>query len=129
MPIGAKTFRVAIACLAAWLPAGAHAEGIDTEHIFAFMIGADVGEVGEHEFQSTTTGRFARSGGTYRTLDQQLELELVPFGISGSKWAAISSRIRSAAFRLWKIGGNWACRVGPSIYATNSSIGTAHLSV
>jgi hypothetical protein len=79
MPIGARTFRAAIACLAAWLPAGACAEGIDTEHIFAFMIGADVGEVGEHEFQSTTTGRFGRSGGTYRALDQQLELELVPF--------------------------------------------------
>lgn len=37
------------------------AEGIDTEHIFGFMIGSDVGSVGEREFQSETTGRFARS--------------------------------------------------------------------
>ena len=48
-------------------------------------------------------------------LDQQLELEVVPFGISGSKWVAISSRIRSGV-RLWKIAGNWP-QGGSSIYA------------
>jgi len=83
MPIRAKTFRAAITCLAACLaasfPACVRAEGIDTEHIFGFMIGADVGDVGEREFQSTTTGRFVKEGGTYRSLGQQLELELVPF--------------------------------------------------
>src|SRR5882757_11130359 len=78
MPIGAKTFRAAIVCLCALLAGGVRAEGIDTEHVFGFMIGSDVGTVGEREFQSETTGRFARNGGTYRAIGQQLEMELVP---------------------------------------------------
>lgn len=66
-------------CLAALLPAAVRAEeGFDTEHIFGFMIGTDVGNVGEREFQTETTGRFGKSGGTYRAGGQQLELEFVP---------------------------------------------------
>lgn len=68
----------AIAGVAAVLPLGAYAEGFDTEHIFGFMIGSDVGEVGEREFQTQTTGRFAKDDGRYRTLNQEMELELVP---------------------------------------------------
>ncbi|WP_456710963.1 MULTISPECIES: hypothetical protein [Bradyrhizobium] len=68
----------AIAGAAAVLPLGAYAEGFDTEHIFGFMIGSDVGDVGEREFQSQTTGRFAKDGGRYRALNQEMELELVP---------------------------------------------------
>src|ERR1700674_955254 len=36
------------------MPLAGHAEGIDTEHLFAFMIGSDVGEAGEREFQNQT---------------------------------------------------------------------------
>jgi hypothetical protein len=67
-----------ITCACALLPRAAMSEGIDTEHIFGFMIGTDVGEVGELEFQSQTTGRFAKSAGRYRTVEQELELEAVP---------------------------------------------------
>ena len=77
MPIRAKTLRAAILCCAL-LPACARAEGIDTEHLFGFMIGSDVGQVGEREFQSQTTGSFSRRAGTYRTIDQEFELEFVP---------------------------------------------------
>ena len=42
------------------------------------MIGTDVGNVGEREFQTETTGRFGKSGGNYRAVSQQLELEFVP---------------------------------------------------
>jgi hypothetical protein len=59
-------------------PACGLAEGIDTEHIYGFMIGSDVGDPGEREFQTTTTGRFSRQAGTYQALGQQLELEFVP---------------------------------------------------
>lgn len=66
-------------CLAVLIPAAVRAEeGFDTEHIFGFMIGTDVGNVGEREFQTETTGRFGKSGGTYRAGSQQLELEFVP---------------------------------------------------
>jgi hypothetical protein len=78
MPVSAKTFQAAIVCLCALLAGGVHAEGIDTEHVFGFMIGSDVGTVGEREFQSETTGRFAKNGGNYRAVGQQLELEFLP---------------------------------------------------
>src|SRR6187397_1330849 len=76
--IRARIFRTAIVCLAALLSVCAHAEGIDTEHLFGFMIGSDVGNVGEREFESKTTGRFSRNGGSYRAVGQQLEVEFVP---------------------------------------------------
>ena len=60
------------------LPGIGHAEGIDTEHIYGFMIGTDVGERGEREFQSETAGRFSRQGGSYQAVGQQAELEFVP---------------------------------------------------
>jgi hypothetical protein len=59
-------------------PALGHAEGIDTEHIYGFMIGTDVGDVGEREFQTEITGRFSKDAGTYQAAGQQLELEFVP---------------------------------------------------
>jgi hypothetical protein len=74
-----KTFQIAVVSLVALLPTCAHAEGFDTEHIFGFMIGTDVGSIGEREFQTETTGRFGRSGGTYRAIGQEFELEFVPF--------------------------------------------------
>jgi hypothetical protein len=78
MPIDAKAFRTAIVCFSTLLPNCVHAEGIDTEHIFGFMIGTDVGNPGEREFQSQTTGRFSKSGGRYRAVGQEFELEFVP---------------------------------------------------
>lgn len=69
---------MAALCFPALLSCPATAEDIDTEHLFAFMIGADVGILGEREFQSQTTGRFAKSGGRYRALEQEFELEFVP---------------------------------------------------
>jgi hypothetical protein len=78
MPFGPATFRTAIVCFSALVPACVYAEGIDTEHLFGFTIGTDVGSPGEREFQSQTTGRFSKSGGNYRAINQELELELVP---------------------------------------------------
>src|SRR5258708_14913820 len=74
----AKALQAAVVSLAALLPACVRAEGIDTEHLFGFMIGADVGNVGEREFQSETTGRFGKNGGRYRAFGQEFELEFVP---------------------------------------------------
>lgn len=70
----------AVACACVLYPAHGYADGagIDTEHIFGFMIGTDVGTRGEREFQSETTGRFGREGGKYRAIGQELEFEIVP---------------------------------------------------
>src|SRR5579864_5438878 len=79
MRIGAHTIWTAVACTLTLLPIRARAEeGFDTEHIFGFMIGSDVGNPGEREFQTQTTGRFGKGGGTYRALGQEVELEIVP---------------------------------------------------
>jgi hypothetical protein len=78
MPISAKTLRAALLSFSALFPCSVHAEGIDTEHLFGFMIGTDVGNVGEREFQSQTTGGFSRNGGSYRAISQEFELEFVP---------------------------------------------------
>jgi hypothetical protein len=69
---------LASVCIAAVLPIGGHAEGIDTEHIFAFMVGSDIGGVGDREFETQTTGRFSKTAGNYRALGQEFELEFVP---------------------------------------------------
>lgn len=80
---------VVVACTL--LPSGGRAEGIDTEHLFAFMIGTDTGDVGEREFQSQTTGRFAKSAGTYRALTQSAELEFVPIDNFRVEFAAVAA--------------------------------------
>lgn len=79
MRIGARRFGVALACMAGLAPICVSAEeGFDTEHIFGFMIGTDVGNVGEREFQTQTTGRFGKGGAAYRALEHEVEIELVP---------------------------------------------------
>jgi hypothetical protein len=77
MAIPARSICMAMLCVLLSAARG-HAEGIDTEHIYGFIIGTDVGERGEREFQTETTGRFSRIGGSYQALSQQLELEFVP---------------------------------------------------
>ena len=78
MPIRSNICRAVFVCFAALLPGSAGAEGIDTEHLFGFMIGTDIGSVGERELQSETTGRFSKNGGKYRAIGQEFELEFVP---------------------------------------------------
>lgn len=56
----------------------ARSDDIDTEHLFGFMIGSDIGRIGEREFETRTSGRLSRQGGRYRALGQELELEFVP---------------------------------------------------
>ena len=70
-----------LACL--WLalalvPAEGRAEPIDTEHLFAFTIGSDVGEVGEKEIEGSATARFAKRTGTYVAGTGTLSVEYVP---------------------------------------------------
>ena len=77
--IRARAFSAAIVGLPALLPTCVSAEGIDTEYLFGFMIGSDVGNVGEREFQTSTKGRFGKGGDRYRAVGQEFELEFVPF--------------------------------------------------
>jgi hypothetical protein len=73
-----KAVQAAAIAFCMLAPMRVDAGDIDTEHIFGFMIGSDIGQVGEREFQSETTGRFGKAGGRYRAGEQEFELEFVP---------------------------------------------------
>jgi hypothetical protein len=53
----------------------ARADAIDTEHLFGFTIGTDIGEVGEKELESNTLSRLGKRAGSYSALSQALSLE------------------------------------------------------
>jgi hypothetical protein len=62
----------------ATVPTGARTTPIETEHLFGFTIGSDVGEVGERELEGTVTGRFAKRTGTYNAAASTASVEFVP---------------------------------------------------
>src|SRR6202046_4843640 len=62
----------------ALIPTGGHTEPIETEHLFGFTIGSDVGDVGDKEIEGSVTGRFAKRTGTYDATASTLSAEFVP---------------------------------------------------
>jgi hypothetical protein len=75
------TGRVAESCLLlalAMLPTGARCGTIETEHLFGFTIGSDVGDVGERELEGSVTGRFAKRSGSYEATESTMSAEFVP---------------------------------------------------
>jgi hypothetical protein len=75
----------------ALVPSAGHAEAIDTEHLFAFVIGTDVGDVGKRKFENQTTGRFAKRTGTYRALTEAAEFEYVPIRNFRAEFSAVAA--------------------------------------
>ena len=65
------------AMIVAVMPMIAYAE-IDTEHLFGFLTGTDVGKVGEKEIESETTSQFGKRTGSYSALFQRLAFEFMP---------------------------------------------------
>jgi hypothetical protein len=65
-----------LAILAA--PGPARASGVDTQFLFGFTQGADVGTFGEREIESQTVGRFAKADGSYAALTSELRAEFTP---------------------------------------------------
>ena len=55
-----------------------YAGEVDTQFLFGFTQGADVGELGEKEIESETVGRFGKADGSYAALTSQLRAELTP---------------------------------------------------
>jgi hypothetical protein len=88
----AKRSRTAISCLSlalAFLPAGAGAGTIETEHLFGFTIGSDVGEVGERELEGSATGRFSKRTGTYAAGSGTMSVEFVPMSNLRAEFTAL----------------------------------------
>ncbi len=51
---------------------------IDTEHLFGFIIGTDVGEIGDKEIEAEVVGDLGKRPGPYTALFPSLEYEFVP---------------------------------------------------
>jgi hypothetical protein len=77
--VNAKTVLAALMLLLLLAPSAVHAGDVDTQFVFGFTQGADVGELGEKEIESETVGRFGKADGSYAVLTSQLRAELVPF--------------------------------------------------
>lgn len=65
------------------------AQEIETEHLFGFTLGSDVGSRGEREIESATATRIGKRGGSYGAVTQKLSLELVPAENLRTEFSAI----------------------------------------
>src|SRR4051794_2299916 len=78
MHVAKRTARLSILLVLVLVPNLAQAQKIDTEHLFGFTIGSDVGDVGDREIEGSITGRFAKRSGTYAAGASTLSVEFVP---------------------------------------------------
>jgi hypothetical protein len=76
--MNARKWLAAFLPTLALAPMTARAGEVDTQFIFGFTMGADVGELGEREIESQTLGRFGKSGGSYTAIETQLRAEITP---------------------------------------------------
>jgi hypothetical protein len=73
------SLRTVAAVFAAILgSSAAQAQRIDTEHLFGFMIGTDVGELGDKEIEAETVARWGKRPGSYFAATPAFEAEFVP---------------------------------------------------
>jgi hypothetical protein len=89
-----KRSRTAISWLSlalAFIPARARAEPIETEHLFGFTLGSDVGEVGERELEGSLTGRFSKRTGTYDAGSGTMSMEFVPMSNLRTEFTAVAN--------------------------------------
>jgi hypothetical protein len=77
-PLGRWVAKFCLLPVLATIPTGARTTPIETEHLFGFTIGSDVGEAGERELEGTVTGRFAKRTGTYDAAAATTSVEFVP---------------------------------------------------
>jgi hypothetical protein len=69
-----------IAAIAASIGAStpSRASDTDSEHLFGFTEGADIGKAGEREAESETIGRFGKAAGSYAAFTQNGQVKMVP---------------------------------------------------
>jgi hypothetical protein len=90
----ARWSRAATSCLSfaiAFVPASARTEPIETEHLFGFTIGSDVGDVGERELEGSVTGRFSKRTGTYDAGSSTMSMEFVPLPNLRTEFTALAN--------------------------------------
>jgi hypothetical protein len=85
----AMMIALAVAVPAAAAKKDSKTQDVDTEDLFGFTQGSDIGDKDEKEAESETTGRFGKRDGAYAALSQRFEAKVTPlqdfrFGIAGS---------------------------------------------
>jgi hypothetical protein len=75
-----KTRLILVIALTVFAPLAAHSEerGVDTQFIFGFTAGADVGERGEEEIEHESIARLGKRAGSHAALVDRLRLEFTP---------------------------------------------------
>ena len=123
MSFGAAAFRPAILIVSTLFPQYLHAEEIDTEHIFAFTIGTDVGSLASANFRARLRVGFPNLRAAMRLSARNSNWSSYPSRISGSRLAVHWPDMTSVAFQLLRIARRSTGKVLPSIYVTDCLTG------
>jgi hypothetical protein len=70
---------LAMALLGCVAASGAGKKGVDTEHLFGFTEGTDIGTAGEREFESDSTFRSGKGAGSFADTASELEFKYTAF--------------------------------------------------
>ena len=73
---------------------------VDTEHMFGFTEGSDIGEAGETELEADSTGRFGKLGGSYNNVATAVEAKY-----SFSEWFRLSAVATVAYYDITGVNG------------------------
>jgi hypothetical protein len=74
--------------------------GVDTEHMFGFTEGSDIGEAGDKELETDSTGRFGKLSGSYNNVATALEAKY-----SFSEWFRLSADATVAYYNIAGVDG------------------------
>jgi hypothetical protein len=96
-------------------------ERIDTEHLFGFMLGTDIGEVGEKEIQPVYLSRFEKHPGYYRVFSPRLNTNLCRSRTCACRPASVSRTTTFPVFRAWTIEPSGWGKAPRSMRATGLS--------
>ncbi|GJD94579.1 hypothetical protein [Methylobacterium iners] len=99
-PAASAAFLGLLLAVAGQGPASAEPHGIDTEHLFGFTEGSDIGVPGERELESETTSRVGKRGGRFRAFDSGLALKM-PL----TDWFRVAPGISFAAYDIGGVPG------------------------
>lgn len=88
---------------------GSNDGGVDTEHLFGFTEGADIGAAGEKNVELDSTSRFGRQGGSFANAAPELEFKYTAFQNFRISAAATLRTTTSQASPGWRIVGRQPC--------------------
>jgi hypothetical protein len=104
---------------------------IDTEHLFGFVIGTDVGNVGDKELEAEVTSGFGKRPGSYAAFAPSLEYEFVP--IANLRASGSPSTLSRTGAWLTSRAGNGLIDMAPTLrspsIASSSPIGSSRRSI